>query len=157
MDNTVCPRSSDPIYIVSYYIKWVTTSWTHSMYVNIFYWCQKSRGVWNIFFQNPPLILLSTECAWIAGNRSTIDLQNSGIKPRKFKLKYRYESFLGKKSNFHNVSGYAELKLHKNKIDISRMNYTLHLIADHSSPKIGKYFFLSPESWKKRKQIQIHR
>ena len=29
--NTLCPRSSDPFYIVSYYIKWVTTSWTHSM------------------------------------------------------------------------------------------------------------------------------
>ena len=26
---TVCPRSSDPFYIVSYNIKWVTTSWTH--------------------------------------------------------------------------------------------------------------------------------
>ena len=24
--------SSDPFYIVSYYIKWVTTSWTHSTY-----------------------------------------------------------------------------------------------------------------------------
>ena len=30
-DNTVCPRSSDPFYIVSYYIKWVTTSWTYSI------------------------------------------------------------------------------------------------------------------------------
>ena len=28
--DTVCPRSSDPFYIESYYIKWVTTSWTHS-------------------------------------------------------------------------------------------------------------------------------
>ena len=28
---TVCPSSSDPFYIVSYYIKWVTTSWTHSI------------------------------------------------------------------------------------------------------------------------------
>ena len=28
---TVCPGSSDPFYIVSYYIKWVTTSWTYSM------------------------------------------------------------------------------------------------------------------------------
>ena len=28
--GTMCPRSSDPSYIVSYYIKWVTTSWTHS-------------------------------------------------------------------------------------------------------------------------------
>ena len=26
---TVCPRSSDPFYIVTYYIKWVTTSWTY--------------------------------------------------------------------------------------------------------------------------------
>ena len=26
----MCPRSSDPFYIVSDYIKWVTTSWTHS-------------------------------------------------------------------------------------------------------------------------------
>ena len=27
---TVCPGSSDPFYIVSWYIKWVTTAWTHS-------------------------------------------------------------------------------------------------------------------------------
>ena len=27
---TVCPRSSDPFYRVSYYINWVTTSWSHS-------------------------------------------------------------------------------------------------------------------------------
>ena len=27
---TVCPISSDPFYIVSYYMKWVTTSWTYS-------------------------------------------------------------------------------------------------------------------------------
>ena len=26
---TVCPRNSDPFHIVSYYIKWVTTSWTY--------------------------------------------------------------------------------------------------------------------------------
>ena len=25
------PRSSDPFYVVSYYIKWVTTSWTHGI------------------------------------------------------------------------------------------------------------------------------
>ena len=29
--TTVCPRSSDPFFIVSYYIKWITTSWTYSM------------------------------------------------------------------------------------------------------------------------------
>ena len=27
-DITVCPRSSDPFYIVISYIKWVTTYWT---------------------------------------------------------------------------------------------------------------------------------
>ena len=26
----VCPGSSDPFYMVTYYIKWVTTYWTHS-------------------------------------------------------------------------------------------------------------------------------
>ena len=29
--GTVCPRSSDPFYIVGYYIAWVTTSWTSSI------------------------------------------------------------------------------------------------------------------------------
>ena len=28
--TTICPGSSDPFYTVSYYIKWVTTFWTHS-------------------------------------------------------------------------------------------------------------------------------
>ena len=34
---TVCPRSGDPFYIVSHFIKWVTTSRTHSMYYMIFF------------------------------------------------------------------------------------------------------------------------
>ena len=28
---TMCPESSDLFYRVSYYITWVTTSWTHSI------------------------------------------------------------------------------------------------------------------------------
>ena len=28
---TVCPRSSDLFYVVTYNIKWVTTSWTYSI------------------------------------------------------------------------------------------------------------------------------
>ena len=31
--TTVCPGSSDPFYVVTYYIQWITTSWTYSMYV----------------------------------------------------------------------------------------------------------------------------
>ena len=29
-NRTVCPGSSDPFYVVTIYIKWVTTSWTYS-------------------------------------------------------------------------------------------------------------------------------
>ena len=32
--DTVCPRSSDSFYIVSYYLKWVTTSLTYSTYIS---------------------------------------------------------------------------------------------------------------------------
>ena len=28
---TRCPNRSDPYYLVAFYIKWVTTSWTYSM------------------------------------------------------------------------------------------------------------------------------
>ena len=28
--DTVCPRSGNPFYIATYYMKWVTTSWTYS-------------------------------------------------------------------------------------------------------------------------------
>ena len=31
LDGTICPWSSDPFYIVTYCIKWVTTSWTYSI------------------------------------------------------------------------------------------------------------------------------
>ena len=31
MFYTHCPKSLDPVYIVTYYIKWVTTSWTDGM------------------------------------------------------------------------------------------------------------------------------
>ena len=30
LDGTICPRSSDRFYIVSYYIKCATTPWTHN-------------------------------------------------------------------------------------------------------------------------------
>ena len=37
--HTVRPGSSDPFYIVSYYIKWVTTFWTYSTYGGSITWC----------------------------------------------------------------------------------------------------------------------
>ena len=35
LKTTVCPRSSDPFYTVTYYMKWVTTSWTYSIIPSI--------------------------------------------------------------------------------------------------------------------------
>ena len=32
VQDAVCPRSTYPFYIVSYYTKWVTTSWTYCMH-----------------------------------------------------------------------------------------------------------------------------
>ena len=45
---TVCPGSSDPFYIVTYYIKWITPSWTHST----------QRGMWTV--GNPGLTSLKS-------------------------------------------------------------------------------------------------
>ena len=33
----VCPRSSDPFYVVTYYIKWLTTSWTYRFNIHVKY------------------------------------------------------------------------------------------------------------------------
>ena len=38
--DTVCPRSSDPFYIVTYYINWVPTSWIYS----ILYYCMSQKS-----------------------------------------------------------------------------------------------------------------
>ena len=43
MPFTVCPGSSDPFYIASYYIKWVTTSWTYCI----------SLGFWSLIVRVP--------------------------------------------------------------------------------------------------------
>ena len=44
--TTVCPKGSDPFYVVSYYIEWVTTSWTYSM---IFYFDKIAQKIHGIF------------------------------------------------------------------------------------------------------------
>ena len=41
MDDTACPRSTAPFYIVTYNIKWGTTFLTHSMY---FKWFEGQKG-----------------------------------------------------------------------------------------------------------------
>ena len=48
-NDTVCPGSSDPFYIGSYYIKWATTSWTYStstyIYINTYISGQRSSSL----------------------------------------------------------------------------------------------------------------
>ena len=44
LECAVCQRRSDPFYIVSYYIKWVNTSCTHSNYKNQMYKSKNSRN-----------------------------------------------------------------------------------------------------------------
>ena len=48
---TICPRSSDSFYIISYYIKWVTASWTYSSSVILYDWNSKITG-------SDPLIII---------------------------------------------------------------------------------------------------
>ena len=45
--NTVYPRSSDPFYILTYYIKWLPTSWTDDIILEIFrIFTWNGRSMW---------------------------------------------------------------------------------------------------------------
>ena len=50
---TVCPGSSDPFYIVTYYINWVTTSWTYSSYFLNIQYIQNHYQSYTCFIQCP--------------------------------------------------------------------------------------------------------
>ena len=55
--TTICPRSSDPFNIATYYIKWVTTFWTHSRgklekQQGKKEWLLRERELWNMIFKN---------------------------------------------------------------------------------------------------------
>ena len=57
-NHTVCPGSSDPIYIVTFFIKWVTTSWTDSIHelVGIFHYdlfrvCESTKVIFEMGVQ----------------------------------------------------------------------------------------------------------
>ena len=81
--NTVCPRSSYPSYTVSYYITWVTNSWTYSKYGRR---CgfdhQKMKGIKRFFFlsetvQSKPPFLEQMSFLWL-----TEDIQYGTRKSR---------------------------------------------------------------------------
>ena len=43
-NSTAIPRSLDPIYIITYYIKWVKTTWTNS--INLMYKSDMVKQIW---------------------------------------------------------------------------------------------------------------
>ena len=58
--GTVCPGGSDPIYIVSYFIECVTTSWTHSMIMwRLDYYNRSNIGMTPHFTKKSVLYLTS--------------------------------------------------------------------------------------------------
>ena len=50
----MCPRRSDPFYVVTYFIKWVTTSWTHSTGPGK--WTSSAALILELIFSNRKLI-----------------------------------------------------------------------------------------------------
>ena len=59
---TICLRSSDQVYIVIYYTKWVTTSWTHSIYISPIMYAADNVNIFSYFVLNlfhSNLIILS--------------------------------------------------------------------------------------------------
>ena len=69
--NTICPRSLDPIYIVTYYIKWVKTPWTYSMYYSLvgttspWCWCfHKINVLYSFFFFYQIYFFRSSNIFW---------------------------------------------------------------------------------------------
>ena len=63
---TICPGSRDPLYIVNYYIKWVTTSWTHG--ISLLHLSNKDRNSSVSIFQEAKIIyhkiLISLQGPW---------------------------------------------------------------------------------------------
>ena len=74
--DTICPKSSDPFYIVTYYIKWVTTSWTHSMY----------RFSSSIVLYAGIYILQNTMVLWMA-DRKNMKKEDGGKKEKNGKIR----------------------------------------------------------------------
>ena len=80
--NTVCPGCSDPFYIVTYYIKWVTTSWTYSSILQILsgvFWF-----IWTKFFS-----LMCTQCLKIY-RKSILHLLKNRFSVYLKQLHYRF-------------------------------------------------------------------
>ena len=63
--TTVCPRSSYPFYLVTYYIKRVTTSWTYSI-VN---WAITPKKVW--YLSLFVLIIRINQTQWLSADNWT--------------------------------------------------------------------------------------
>ena len=88
-NHTVCPRSFDPFYKVSYYIKWVQTSWTYSSFSPIFSstleCLNHNYGIkWNTNLQSPFFFCPSSLfCNFVSIRVEAIQLSCDRCKQRK--------------------------------------------------------------------------
>ena len=51
---TICPGISDPFYIVGYYIRLVTTSWTHSIWFASYFLISQFKLYISWFYHDTP-------------------------------------------------------------------------------------------------------
>ena len=73
--HIICPRSSDPFYIASYYIKWVITSWRHRV--------KRVCGVH--FLRNLCKIFKNEDFGFKNSEKGQILMPFSGLVPSKMK------------------------------------------------------------------------
>ena len=101
--HTICPRSSDPFYIVTYYIKWVTTFWTYSTMVPGVDASPARKGSRSAIF-----IYINNPAVFLSGGRGTTF-------PPLFKITYT----LSENSNFTEKVAY-EQKLKQYNVELER-------------------------------------
>ena len=96
-------RGSDQFYTVTYYIKWVTTSWTYSI--------------------NLPLNTLSVSFSTSSGSKPWYDESGSGSKIRRYKMGYFFLDIL-----YRNVQEVKELSILNKNLLLSVRAVVTHFI-----------------------------
>ena len=87
--HTVCPRSSDPFYIVYYYINWVTTSWTYSSIISLNW-----KNIFLIIYETLVLLLTRYLCGLKITGKKLYGGNNVQWKWPEAKMKKKIGTFL---------------------------------------------------------------
>ena len=153
---TVCQRSSDPFYIVSYYIKWVTTSWTHSM-IQQFCCClfvdflsiQK-----NVFTKSTTLKVLHKNVLFLSYlNLPSISLRHCRVVVFAAELCHTLKAIRPWSNYYHLPSFSLLLLIHKNKLSVftwrRRQTALKTIVADTDPARSGfGYYYETYLGWR---------